>query len=120
MSLEQELRQALDDGQFVLHFQPVVDVRDSHVAAAEALIRWRHPVRGLLLPGVFMPIAEASGLLGAIERWVLRTASRQLRDWSTRGLDSVRLAVNLSAKYPFATIRQCPVNPGASWDFSLL
>ncbi|MBV8705277.1 MAG: EAL domain-containing protein, partial [Acetobacteraceae bacterium] len=97
LSLEQELRQALDDGQFVLHFQPVVDVRDSRVVAAEALIRWRHPVRGLLLPGVFMPIAEASGLLGAIERWVLRTASRQLRDWSTHGLDSVRLAVNLSA-----------------------
>ena len=97
LSLEQELRQALEDGQFVLHFQPVVDVRDSHVVAAEALIRWRHPARGLLLPGAFMPIAEATGLLGAIERWVLRTASRQLRDWSTGGLDSVRLAVNLSA-----------------------
>lgn len=97
LSLEQELRRALEREEFVLHFQPVVDARSSRIVAAEALIRWRHPERGLLRPALFLPVAEASGLLGAIERWVLRTASRQLREWSARGIDDIRLAINLSA-----------------------
>ncbi|HJS86532.1 MAG TPA: EAL domain-containing protein [Acetobacteraceae bacterium] len=97
LSLEQELRRALEHDEFVLHFQPVVDVRANRIVAAEALIRWRHPERGLLLPGSFLPIAETSGILGAIERWVLRTAARHLHDWLVHGFDAIRLAVNLSA-----------------------
>ncbi len=97
LSLEQELRRALDRDEFVLHFQPVVDLRPNRIVAAEALIRWRHPERGMVPPSLFIPVAESNGLIEPIGRWILRTASRQLRDWSASGFDRIRLAVNLSA-----------------------
>ena len=97
-TLEQELAQALKQDQFVLHFQPVVDVSVGRAIGAEALIRWQHPVRGLVPPGQFIPVAEASGLIDPMGLWVMRRACRQLNDWSAAGMDDMTLAINLSAR----------------------
>jgi diguanylate cyclase len=94
--LENELHRALGLGQFELHYQPKVDVMDGGVGSVEALIRWQHPVRGLVPPGAFIPIAEETGLIFPIGEWVLREACRQARDWQLRALP-LRVAVNLSA-----------------------
>lgn len=94
--LENELHRALALGQFELHYQPKVDLPDSGVTSVEALIRWRHPVRGMVPPGAFIPIAEETGLIFPIGEWVLREACRQARDWQLRDLP-LRVAVNLSA-----------------------
>ncbi len=96
-ALEQELRGALEREEFVLYYQPVVDTTAERIVAAEALIRWRPPGRGLILPGLFIPAAESSGLIEPIGQWVVQAASRQLRDWSAAGIDPVKVAVNLSA-----------------------
>jgi EAL domain-containing protein (putative c-di-GMP-specific phosphodiesterase class I) len=98
LTLENELREALHRGQLELHFQPKVDIATSRVRSAEALIRWRHPTRGLVPPNVFIPVAEETGLILPIGEWVLREACRQMREWLDRGMSPVRLAVNLSAK----------------------
>jgi diguanylate cyclase (GGDEF)-like protein/PAS domain S-box-containing protein len=94
--LTAELREALRSETFELHFQPKVDLRNGRLIAAEALIRWRHPERGLQPPGIFIPVAERSQLIGPIGNWVLRTACRHLRDWKAEGLDLVRVSVNVS------------------------
>jgi len=98
LTLENELRDALHRGQLELHFQPKVDIATSRVRSAEALIRWRHPTRGMVPPNVFIPVAEETGLILPIGEWVLREACRQMREWLDRGMSPVRLAVNLSAK----------------------
>lgn len=92
--LERELRAALDRGQFVLHYQPQVDLRTGRVDSVEALVRWCHPER-LILPGEFIPAAEASGLIRPLGAWVLGEACRQARVWRDAGLELV-MAVNLS------------------------
>jgi len=96
--LESDLRRALAGGQLLLHYQPQVD-RNGHVRAAEALLRWAHPKRGLVPPGDFISVAEESGLILPIGGWVLETASKLVSEWSgdplMRGL---RLAVNVSAR----------------------
>lgn len=95
--LESDLHKALELGQFELHYQPKVDTNTGNVSSAEALVRWRHPERGLISPGEFIPLAEECGLIGAIGDWVIREACRQGRSWQTDGLPPVRIAVNLSA-----------------------
>jgi diguanylate cyclase (GGDEF)-like protein len=91
--LELDLRDALSTDAFALHYQPFVDVASGRVAGFEALIRWHHPVRGLVSPVDFIPIAEDTGLIVAIGRWVLRTACREAMSWPA----DIGLAVNLSA-----------------------
>jgi diguanylate cyclase (GGDEF)-like protein len=96
LALVEELRAALATGQLVLHHQPQVDVRTGRTLGTEALVRWAHPVRGLLGPAQFLPLAEAHGLMGAVTDEVLRQAVAQAADWRRRGLD-LRISVNLSA-----------------------
>jgi diguanylate cyclase (GGDEF)-like protein/PAS domain S-box-containing protein len=96
-SLEDGLRTALARREFELHYQPKVDLKTGAVIGVEALIRWRHPVRGLVPPAHFIPIAEECGLIVEIGRWVLREACRQNRAWQDAGLPPIRLAVNISA-----------------------
>jgi diguanylate cyclase (GGDEF)-like protein/PAS domain S-box-containing protein len=90
--LESDLRDALALGQFELHYQPVVSVADRRIVALEALLRWRHPRRGLVQPDVFVPIAEQTGLIGPIGRWVIATACNDAARWP----DDIAVAVNVS------------------------
>jgi diguanylate cyclase (GGDEF)-like protein len=94
--MEGELRDALRRGELELHYQPKIDVVTGAIHSAEALIRWRHPERGLVSPAEFIPLAEESGLIGPIGEWVVREACRQTRKWQDEGLASIRVAVNLS------------------------
>ena len=93
-----QLAQAAKRGQLELHYQPIVDLRSSEIAGAEALLRWRHPSLGLLPPGQFLPVAESSGLMPEIGAWVLRAACRQMHDWLPLQWRPFRLAVNVSAR----------------------
>jgi len=96
LSLESDLRQAIAREEFLLHYQPQVDVRRWRITGVEALLRWRHPVRGLVSPASFIPLAEEVGLISDIGEWVLRQACRQQAAWSARGLGNLSIAVNLS------------------------
>ncbi|NTF45755.1 bifunctional diguanylate cyclase/phosphodiesterase [Rhizobium rhizogenes] len=93
-----ELRRAVERDEFVLHYQPQKDIRTGNVIGVEALVRWQHPVEGLLLPGAFIPLAEETGLIVAIGDIVLRKACRQAKVWQDRGLAALRVAVNVSAR----------------------
>lgn len=97
LKLEYDLRQALEQGQFELHYQPQIDVRSRHVYGAEALIRWRHPERGLVPPNQFIPIAEETGLIIPLGGWVIAEAARQARSWQEAGLGQLLVSVNISA-----------------------
>jgi diguanylate cyclase len=96
VKFESELHEALRAGQFELHYQPKVDTATGRINSAEALIRWRHPKRGLLLPAEFIPVADECGLLDAIGEWVLGEACRQGRIWQLDGPRALRVAVNLA------------------------
>jgi diguanylate cyclase (GGDEF)-like protein len=94
---EADLHRALEQQQFELHYQPKFNAATRQIDSAEALIRWRHPERGLIPPNLFIPLAEESGLIVPIGEWVLREACRQARAWQEQGLPSLRVAVNISA-----------------------
>lgn len=95
LTLESELALAADRGEFELFYQPQVRLIDGGLVGAEALIRWRHPVRGYVSPGEFMPVVNTSALSERIANWVMETACRQARDWELSG-NGVRVAINLS------------------------
>ena len=97
VELVSALRKAIRDDQLLLHFQPVIDLRDGSVVGAEALVRWQHPERGLIPPGVFIPVAEESGLIVDLGAWVLRRVGRYLRESTEPALQSLRISVNVSA-----------------------
>ena len=96
-NLESELHQALRLRQLELYYQPKVDTDSGDVRSAEALIRWRHPKRGLIPPAQFIPLAEECGLIHDIGAWVLREACRQCAAWQREGLPALRMAVNVAA-----------------------
>jgi predicted signal transduction protein with EAL and GGDEF domain len=91
-ALEFELRQAIMCGQFELHYQPVVNLRDGTINGCEALLRWHHPERGLISPAEFIPVAEETGLINQLGEWVLRTACAEAATWP----DDIKVAVNVS------------------------
>ncbi|MBP1634902.1 MAG: response regulator receiver modulated diguanylate cyclase/phosphodiesterase with sensor(s) [Acidobacteria bacterium] len=95
--LDESLRRALSCREFLLYYQPKIDLDTGTMMGAEALIRWRHPERGLVQPDGFIPMAEESGLIVPIGQWVLREACRQAREWQAAGLRPVPIAVNISA-----------------------
>lgn len=97
-SIERDLRSAIDRKEFLLHYQPQIDMTSGRVVGVEALIRWQHPYRGLVQPGMFITVAEETGLILPIGDWVLKTACRQLASWTAAGLTPLRMAVNLSAR----------------------
>jgi diguanylate cyclase len=96
-SIEGSLRHALDRGEFVLHYQPKMDLSAETLTGAEALIRWQQPERGIVFPRNFIPIAEQCGYIVPIGRWVLREACRQRRSWLDAGLAPIPIAINISA-----------------------
>lgn len=91
-ALELDLRLALMDGGFELHYQPLVDLTNNEVTGCEALLRWCHPVRGTVSPEDFIPVAEDSDLINELGEWVLRTACAEAANWPGQ----IRLAVNIS------------------------
>ncbi|MEA3131134.1 MAG: hypothetical protein QOF46_2929, partial [Paraburkholderia sp.] len=98
LNLERRLRRALRDNQFLLHYQPQVDIESGRIVGTEALVRWHDPEVGLVLPSLFIPVAEESGLIGPLSEWVLREACRQNKAWQDNGLPPARVSVNLSAR----------------------
>lgn len=99
VALENDLRSGLEREEFVLYYQPQTNIRSGQVVGAEALVRWQHPWRGLVLPGDFISVAEGSDLIWSLDEWVLRTACVQNKTWQNAGLPSVTVAVNLSARH---------------------
>ena len=98
LDLEDSLRKAITSDELELHYQPKLDVRTQRVTGVEALLRWTHPDRGPVSPAKFVPVAEESGLILDLSRWVLEAACKQLEAWAGTALDDIRVAINLSAK----------------------
>jgi diguanylate cyclase (GGDEF)-like protein len=98
LALERELHQALERNELLLHFQPQVRLADGGMVGVEALLRWRHPTRGLLRPDEFIGVAEHCGLIVSLGRWVLRAACRQAAAWREQGLPPLQMAVNVSVR----------------------
>lgn len=96
--LENDLRRALENDEFLVFYQPQIKVRTGKVYGSEALIRWRHPKLGLVTPGTFIPLAEETGLIHEIGRWVMNTACRQARTWQRNGYHDFSVSVNVSAR----------------------
>ena len=98
LALETELRRALELDELELMYQPQISVRRRRIVGVEALVRWRHPQRGLLLPDTFIPLAEETGLITRISDWVLDQSCQQLAQWRREGFDALRVGVNLSPR----------------------
>ena len=89
---------ALERREFLLAWQPKIDLASGRPRGAEALLRWGHPERGIVTPGEFIPVLEETGLIVPVGEWVLRAACEDLRDWQAQGLKELHVAVNLSAR----------------------
>lgn len=97
-TLENQLHQAVKNGEMILHYQPQINIKTGQVYGLEALIRWKSPQLGLIKPGKFIPLAEKTGLILPMGEWVLKTACQQNKKWQQMGLPPVRISVNLSAQ----------------------
>lgn len=98
LALENDLRHGLERGEFVVYYQPQLNISTGQIVGVEALVRWQHPERGLVLPMEFIPVAEETGLIVPLGEWVLHAACAQIRSWQEAGLPPLRVAVNLSAR----------------------
>ncbi|MEX2582701.1 MAG: EAL domain-containing protein [Gemmatimonadota bacterium] len=100
LQMETDLRKAVDRNEFTIHYQPIVCMIDRRIVAVEALVRWQHPERGLLMPDSFVKVAEETGAIGPMGNWVLREACRQAEEWRTRfpRFSKLGMGINLSAK----------------------
>ncbi|MCG6934585.1 MAG: EAL domain-containing protein [Proteobacteria bacterium] len=98
LTLENNLRHALDRNEFIIHYQPQIDARTEHITGVEALLRWQHPDLGLVLPNNFIPLLEETGLIEDVGNWVLKTCCKQLREWHDTGLDTLQMSVNISSR----------------------
>lgn len=98
LTLESSIRKALQNDEFLLHYQPQIDVETGNIIGLEALIRWNHPTLGLVSPAKFIPIAEETGLIVPIGEWVMRTACKQNMEWIAKGIAPMRVSVNLSTR----------------------
>ena len=96
LTLEAELRTAMEHNQFVLHYQPQVDAVTREIVGLEALIRWQHPEKGMIPPKYFIPVAEESGLIAPLGSWVMKSAVNQIKEWQEQGIPVVPISVNLS------------------------
>jgi diguanylate cyclase (GGDEF)-like protein len=99
LTLEHDLRQALEQDEFELYYQPQMGLKNRHIKGVEALIRWNHPRLGLLPPGEFLPVAEESGYIVEMGKWVIRNAFKTLRKWEERGIAPDRVAINISPRH---------------------
>jgi diguanylate cyclase (GGDEF)-like protein len=99
LALETSMRRAIENGEFITYYQPLVNLASTAVVGLEALVRWQHPEMGLLLPGHFIGLAEDTGLILDISDFVLRAACTQIRAWQDQGLGRLRIAVNISARH---------------------
>ncbi len=109
LTLETALRLALEREEFLLYYQPQLDIRSGRIVGMEALIRWQHPAWGLLSPDRFIPVAEESGLIEPLGEWILLTACTQAREWQLAGWPALKVAVNISARqlrHPFEFSRK--------------
>lgn len=98
IEMENEIRMALEREEFLLHYQPQVNIATGQVVGVEALVRWQHPEKGLILPATFVPVAEDTGLIVPLGEWILRTACRQLNQWLAQGMTEMLMCVKLSAR----------------------
>lgn len=98
LAMERELRLAIEEEQFLLYYQPQIDLNSEHIVGVEALIRWRHPVRGMISPADFIPISEDCGLINPIGEWVLRRACEDMKSWQDLGFAPLKVSVNLSLR----------------------
>ncbi|MCG2634079.1 MAG: EAL domain-containing protein [Gammaproteobacteria bacterium] len=98
LQLEQDLREAVSEGQLVLHYQPQMELSSGRIIGSEALVRWNHPERGLVPPDEFIPMAEDTGIIKALGEWVLRSACAQAQQWQAKGLEPMQISVNVSGR----------------------
>ncbi|MEW8026437.1 MAG: EAL domain-containing protein [Candidatus Thiodiazotropha sp.] len=98
LMMENELRRAINRNELILHYQPIVNLETQQLQGIEALVRWRHPERGVIAPGLFIELAEEIGIIGEIGQWVLRAACTQLAGWDRDGFKVPRISVNLSVQ----------------------
>jgi len=98
LTMEGDLRRAIERGELRLHYQPQIDISSNQIVGAEALVRWQHPRFGLSSPGEFVPLAEETGLILPLGEWVLRAAAQQIRRWQQAGLAHLRVSVNVSPR----------------------
>lgn len=98
IELEGDLRKAVQRGELILHYQPQISTEENKMIGVEALVRWNHPTRGLLMPGAFIPLAEENGMISEIGNWVIREACRQMKEWHDAGGPLIPVSVNLSTQ----------------------
>jgi diguanylate cyclase (GGDEF)-like protein/PAS domain S-box-containing protein len=121
MALENGLRKALDREELLLHYQPQIDLKTGKLKGTEALVRWQYPGGGLVPPGEFIPLAEETGLIVPMGKWILRTACEQHKRWKEEGAGSIPIAVNISVRqledpdfirYVKGVLSSCDIEPG--------